>query len=95
MEYQEFLRSIEQDEKPPEKLSKALQALWYDAKGDWQVAHDLIDHLNDSDSSRVHAYLHRVEGDLWNAQYWYSRAQSQEFHGELKEEWDFLVKSFL
>ncbi|SJN40361.1 hypothetical protein [Sphingobacterium sp. JB170] len=95
MQYEEFLRSIEQDQKPADTLSTALKALWYDAKGDWQAAHTLIDHLEDDKSSRVHAYLHRVEGDVWNARYWYGKAKSKEFHGELKDEWLYLVKLYL
>jgi len=76
---------------PSEKLSVHLKALWYDAKGDWKVAHDLIDHLEDKTSAHVHAYLHRVEGDLWNARYWYNRAGKPEFKGSLVEEWEELV----
>ena len=79
----------------PNNLSVQLQALWYDGKGDWQTAHDLVDHLDDRLSAHVHAYLHRVEGDLWNARYWYNRAQQPEFKGKLEEEWERLVKSLL
>lgn len=95
MHYEDFLQSVEKDQQPPEGLSIALKALWYDAKGDWHAAHDLIDHLQDDVSSRVHAYLHRAEGDLWNARYWYRQSKSDEFHGELKEEWVYLVRSLL
>lgn len=80
---------------PPPGLSVHLQSLWYDAKGDWQMAHDLIDHLEDTASAHVHAYLHRVEGDLWNARYWYNRAKQPEYKGDLKEEWESLVVTYL
>ncbi len=58
---------------PPADYRPALAALWHEAKGDWQAAHDL---LQDGDPAcdRVHAYLHRREGDDANAQYWYRRA---------------------
>ena len=49
-------------------------ALWYDAKGDWKLAHDQVDHLTSKSASLVHAYLHRKEGDSWNADYWYRKA---------------------
>lgn len=64
-------------------------------KGDWHGAHDLIDHLSDPISSHIHAYLHRVEGDAWNARYWYNRAKQPEFNGELKEEWESLVGKYI
>lgn len=69
----EFKKSIIEGTLPPD-LPKHLQALWHDRKGDWATAHDLIDQLKDQSSAHVHAYLHRKEGDLWNADYWYNRA---------------------
>ncbi|WP_343486078.1 hypothetical protein [Allomuricauda sp. d1] len=59
---------------PPDTWPKALQSLWYDAKGNWHTAHDLIDGSNDSTAKWIHAYLHRKEGDEWNAGYWYRQA---------------------
>lgn len=79
----------------PTNLSVQLQALWWDAKGDWKQAHDLIDYLEDLESAHIHAYLHRVEGDLWNARYWYSRAKQPEFKGALDVEWKYLVEKYL
>lgn len=90
----EFEKSLAQNI-PSEKLSIQLQSLWWDAKGDWQKAHDLIDHLKDPISAHIHAYLHRVEGDLWNARYWYNRAKQPEYKGTLKEEWDSLLSLYL
>ena len=63
------------------------KALYHDYHGDWVRAHDLIDHLNDHRSARIHAYLHRVEGDQWNAKYWYNRAGVNVYRGSLQEEW--------
>ncbi len=80
---------------PPSELSIWLESLWWDKKGDWQKAHDLIDHLQDSKSAHVHAYLHRKEKDLWNARYWYNRAKKTEFIGSLDDEWEQLVRIHL
>lgn len=51
-----------------------LQALWWDARGDWKKAHQLADGLSTASGRWVHAYLHRKEGDEWNAGYWYRKA---------------------
>ena len=60
---------------PIDGLSMQLISLWYDGKGDWHRAHAQVDHLADQESAWVHAYLHRKEGDIWNADYWYKKAQ--------------------
>ena len=93
MTLQDFKETLS-GHRPPEGLSIQQKALWYDAKGDWQMAHSLVDQLEDSISAHVHAYLHRVEGDLWNARYWYNRAKQPEFTGSLEEEWNYLVKKY-
>lgn len=79
----------------PADLPLHLQALWHDGKGDWKKAHDLIDQLNDKASAHVHAYLHRKEGDIWNADYWYSRAGQKRPAVSLDEEWKQLVALYL
>ncbi len=89
-----FLKSLDYDTVPND-YSIHLKSLWYDAKNNWQEAHDLIDHLEDADSAYVHAYLHRKEGDLWNAKYWYNRAQKTMPKNSLEEEWLTLVQYFL
>ena len=78
----------------PDGLSVLLQALWYDAKGDWKTAHDLIDQLPDKDAAHLHAYLHRKEGDNWNADYWYTRAGEKRPNLSLDEEWEMLFYKF-
>jgi len=78
----------------PDGLSVLLQALWYDAKGDWKTAHDLIDQLPDKDAAHLHAYLHRKEGDNWNADYWYTRAGEKRPNLSLEEEWEMLFYKF-
>jgi hypothetical protein len=76
---------------PPAGLSLPLQALWWEAKGDWHKAHDLSQEAGSREGDHVHAYLHRVEGDAGNAQYWYQRAGEPPFKGSLAEEWSALV----
>lgn len=78
---------------PPQDMSVYLQVLWYDANGDWNAAHGLIDHLEDAKSAHLHAYLHRKEGDLWNANYWYKRAHQVMPKKSLDEEWEDLFYS--
>ncbi len=80
---------------PPEHFSSVLKSLWYDAKGDWNQAHAQVDQLRDLDSAWVHAYLHRKEGDLWNADYWYAKAKKIRPNGSLQEEWENLVLHFI
>lgn len=71
----------------PDGLSLAAQALWWDAAGDWNRAHDCAQAQDDALGAAVHAYLHRKEGDLANARYWYARAGRDVFPGTLGEEW--------
>ncbi|TBH76335.1 hypothetical protein [Aquirufa nivalisilvae] len=80
---------------PPSNFNLILQSLWYDAKGDWDKAHAQVDQLNDRESAWVHAYLHRKEGDLWNADYWYTRAKQSRPSISLEQEWENLVLFFL
>jgi hypothetical protein len=65
-----------------------LRALEADKSGNWEQAHELIQHLPTQEAAWIHAYLHRKEGDRWNAQYWYDRAGKSFFEGSLEEEWD-------
>ena len=73
---------------PPEMLSAPLRALWLDAKGDWEGAHACVEQLNTQKAAWVHAYLHRKEGDLSNASYWYARAGRSIYAGSLTAEWE-------
>jgi len=82
-------------EQPDSGLSVQLKSLWYDGKGDWQQAHAQVDQLNDLQSAWVHAYLHRKESDIWNADYWYSRAKKARPNVSLEKEWEQLVLNFL
>ncbi len=79
----------------PDHLSVYLTALWHDAKGDWKGGHDLIDQLPGRDAAYVHAYLHRKEGDQYNADYWYKRSGRPRSQLSLEKEWEELVSYFL
>jgi len=80
---------------PPEGMTAPLAALWWDAKGDWTLAHGLVDELESEDGMAVHAYLHRKEGALSNAEYWYARAGRNFHRPELEDEWEALVMGLL
>lgn len=89
-----FKESLENAE-PPADLSIYAQALWYDAKNDWHKAHTLIQDLPDKNAAWIHAYLHRTEGDTWNADYWYNKAGRKRPTVSLKEEWEQIAQTFL
>jgi hypothetical protein len=80
---------------PPDGLTPSLTALWWDGKGDWTRAHSLIDHLDTPEAMAVHAYLHRKEGEQWNADYWYRRSGTMHQRPTLEAEWEALVEALL
>jgi hypothetical protein len=80
---------------PPEAIPTPLRALWWAAKGDWNRAHEIAQSEDGADAAWVHAYLHRVEGDLANARYWYARAGSQPPTTSTEAEWDAIVEMLL
>lgn len=88
-----FIESLQQS--VPPDTSVYLQSLWYDAKDEWKRAHELIGDLEDKNAYIIHAYLHRKEGDIWNADYWYSRAGKKRPSFSLQKEWTELVTTFL
>ena len=85
MTFGEFKASTQHSE-PPEELSLALQSLWWMEKSDWNRAHGLVDDAEGTDECWVHAHLHRVEGDLANAGYWYRKARKPVAISELDNE---------
>ena len=93
MTFQEFQTSLGID--TPPSCSPLLTALWWDGKGDWEKAHEIAQDIEDSDGAWVHAYLHRKEGDLWNADYWYARAGKSRPDITLKEEWQNISEDLL
>jgi hypothetical protein len=78
---------------PAPALSPPLAALWWAAKGDWDAAHKIVQDESTSDAAWVHAYLHRVEGDLGNAGYWYRRADKPAAKDSLEAEWERIVSA--
>jgi hypothetical protein len=80
---------------PPGSASLPLQALWWDAKGDWAAAHACAQADHGSTAAAVHAYLHRKEPDLSNARYWYNRAGRTPASGSLDDEWSALAAELL
>ena len=93
MNVSEFKQSLQFDSPPAANVY--LEALWYDGKDQWKAAHELVDHLEDKEAYWVHAYLHRKEGDTWNADYWYTRAGRKRPGVSLDDEWEQLVGIFL
>jgi hypothetical protein len=95
MTLDEFRQSLTSSETPPAGVTPLLQALWHDAKGDWDQAHNLAQEVETKDGAWVHAYLHRKEGDNDNAGYWYRRASRDRFTGTLDDEWTSIVSALL
>jgi hypothetical protein len=89
-----FRQSL-QDTAPPAGLSPALEALWWDAKGNWDKAHHCAQADDGREGAWVHAYLHRKEGDLANAGYWYRAAGRPRAEGRLEDEWAAIVAALL
>ena len=80
---------------PPRDLAPPVQALWWAAKGDWDKAHGIVMQEDSQEAAWVHAYLHRVEGDLPNARYWYCTAGKPVAAGALEAEWKAIVAELL
>ena len=95
MTLQEFTATLS-SAAPPTGLTPALLAMWHDARGDWNAAHDVAQGITDRTGAWVHAYLHRKEGDLPNAAYWYRAAQKEVVvEGPHIEEWSAIVETLL
>jgi hypothetical protein len=94
MDYATFHHSLTGQE-PPAELSPDLKALWHLGRKEWDRAHAIAQNGRDADSHWVHAHLHRVEGDLSNAAYWYARAGRSVGSGNLEFEWENMVRTLL
>lgn len=92
--FHEFTRSAT-DAQPPASLTPPLLALWQDAKGDWESAHQTAQAIDDQSGAWIHAYLHRKEGDASNAAYWYRRAGKPVCGTSLEAEWEEIVSALL
>lgn len=80
---------------PPTDIRDLLLALWRDARQEWDRAHQIVQNLEGADAAWIHAYLHRKEGDLGNARYWYARAGRQPCNDPLEQEWEQIVRTLL
>jgi hypothetical protein len=94
MNFEEFRQTLSSPE-PPGKIPGHLLSLWYDAKGDWERSHTIIQEINDTTAAWIHAYLHRKEGDMGNADYWYHRAGKKRPAISLEKEWEEIAKAII
>jgi len=94
MDIAAFRASLATDQPPP-GLTPALLALWWDANGQWERAHDLAQRDGGGAGDWVHAYLHRKEGDFGNAGYWYRRARKPVAAGSPEYEWEAIAAALL
>jgi hypothetical protein len=94
MDLDEFRSSIGSGQMPS-GLSPFAESLWYDGSGDWKGAHHRIQDIKGPKAALIHAYLHRKEGDLGNAGYWYGQAGRAMPASSLETEWEALVKEIL
>lgn len=97
MSFDDLRQSIARDAAPPAGASLSVQALWHDARGDWEGAHNCAQDDHSRDGSWVHAYLHRKEGDLGNAGYWYARAgrRAPAAQVTLEDEWTDIARALV
>lgn len=94
MIFNEFKASLK-NEAPPVGIDKELKALWWDAKGNWDKAHRIVQVMTDTHSAWVHAYLHRKEGDLSKASFWYTNAGRKMPETSLEVEWEQIAKAII
>lgn len=71
---------------PEDDWPSALKSLWFAAKNDWEASHTIAQELHTFEGSWIHAHLHRVESDKYNAQYWYSQAGKPYCNASFKDE---------
>lgn len=81
----QFIQSLAH-EKAPTFATPLLRAIWHGLRGDWQTAHELAQAQDDAEGAWVHAWLHRIEGDLGNADYWYQRAHRKSRRDDTRDE---------
>lgn len=90
-----FFALVKESDKPPSNWPDELSSLWWEAKGHWDKAHECVDAKESPTANHIHAYLHRKEGDDWNARYWYKRANQSYPKISLKKELEQLINSVL
>lgn len=94
MTVDEFLNTLTLD-RPPDDFSPLLRALWYERKGDWNTAHQIVQMIHSPRACRIHAYLHRAKGDKENAAYWYQKARQPYPSIDTEREWENLLSKLL
>jgi hypothetical protein len=94
MSIETFRRALMHDS-PPAGWSRALQALWYQGKGDWERAHALAQDVDAADGFWVHAHLHRTEGERVNAGYWYRCAGRTPSAAPIAQEFEEIATTLL
>jgi hypothetical protein len=80
-----FLACLGADQ-PPSFATPMLRAIWHGLRGDWDAGHELAQAQDDAEGAWVHAWLHRIEGDLGNADYWYQRAHQAARRDDIRSE---------
>ena len=80
---------------PAPSLAPPLAALWWAANGKWDDAHRIVQDESTREAAWVHAYLHRVEGDLSNAGYWYRQAGKAVASDSLEAEWERIASALI
>ncbi len=94
MNFTSFKELLDEEEAPAQ-LQGCLLALWKAGRGDWEGAHNIVQDDPGQDAAWIHAYLHRAEGDLWNAGYWYRRAGKPVNNAALETEWEEITIALL
>lgn len=94
MTFDEFRAALDAPA-PPEGLRDVLRALWHAGRDEWDAAHEVAQSVDGAEGAWVHAHLHRQEGDLGNASYWYARAGKPRSHLPLQREWEEIVQALL
>ena len=94
MTLEQFRATLAHDSAPTH-LPAALAAMWEDGRGNWDAAHAIAQNIENETGSWIHAYLHRKEGDLGNAGYWYRRAGKPVATDSLQDEWARIVNALL
>lgn len=94
MDYDTFIISIKNDS-PPNECPAPELAMWHALNYNWDSAHHVAQSINNDIGSWIHAYLHRIEGDLSNATYWYQRANRPLYQGSQEDEAEEIIRFIL
>ncbi len=56
-----------------------LKAVALALDGDWDASHKIAQDYSDHTANWIHAVLHKIEGDVWNSNYWYARTAGRRY----------------